>query len=140
MRRARLLFAPVVLASLLACGQGAPELVSVQLTLALEFGTDALLEVFVVDAGAADCGALSSGAVDAEASAVEDGIRRVPASRLNNGGEAAIDFDELPAEAPLVFYARARGGDQTVLADACQGDVVIPNGGHVDVELKVTER
>lgn len=125
---------PLSLAGLLSACAPPPALVPVALELALEFDSDALLEVYVHEEARASCASLLDG-LDASEDPVAD--RRVPASRLNDGGAAQLDFAELPADVALAFYARAIDDGGTVLAEACRDDVVIPSGGEVDVSLTI---
>lgn len=128
---------PLLLAAGAGCGPG-PEISVVEVRLPLTFGPDALLEVFVLDEAAVACGALLTGEVSPSDKEPFD-VARSPADRLNDGGRASFSFEELPAEVPLVFYARAsEGGD--VLSDACEGGVVIPVDGEVEIRLAIVER
>lgn len=124
---------------LAACGGAEVPLSRVTLSLPLTFDAQTLLEVFVFRAADASCDDLAQDNVDVEALNVAD--RRLAASRLNETGAAIeVEFEELPAEQPLVFFARAmRASPRAVLAHACQSDVRIESGGQVAIELRLVE-
>lgn len=130
---------PFLALAALGCGADV-EVHNPRVRLALEpFGANALLELFVVDTAAAACDALLGGDVSPDDEALSSHAAEArPAQGLNDGGEVRFELDELPAERPLTFYARASEAG-AVLAQDCQGDVVIPAGGSVDVQLVVEE-
>jgi hypothetical protein len=120
--------------------QTAPSLAEVSLRLPLvEFGANALLEVYVLGGDLMACAGLESDstAPDADAAAIY-ALGRKPASSINNEERVTLEFPELPAEIPLVFFARVQENSAT-LARACQQDVVIASGGAVEVNLRVAE-
>jgi hypothetical protein len=133
--RRHLLAAAFATACLSGCGPE-PSLVPVSLELAIDFSANALLELHVVDQASADCATLlaAGGPGDADVVAFDAD----PANALNGGGSLTFELEELPAERPLAFYARATEGAAT-LAQDCDPDVVVPAGGHVDVQLVVAE-
>lgn len=121
-----------------SCG-GSVDAVQPRVTLALDFGANALLELFVLAGASAPCGALLAGDLAPDADrVVQHAAEARPASGLNNAGEVRFDLDELPAEVALTFYARATEGGATLSHD-CEPDVLIPADGHVDVQLVVRE-
>ncbi len=110
-----------------------------RVTLALDFGANALLELFVLDTAAAACPALMGGSLAPDdESLVAHAAEARPARGLNAGGELRFELEELPAEVGLTFYARASEGG-AVLSQDCDDDVVIPADGHVDIALVVSE-
>lgn len=121
-----------------ACGD-VVEVDNPRVTLALDFGANALLELFVVETSSAACASLLAGelAPDDEG-VVQHAAEARPAQGLNDGGQVRFELEELPAEVPLTFYARAKEG-VAVLSQDCEDGVVIPPDGHVDLELVVSE-
>lgn len=110
-----------------------------RVTLALDFGANALLELFVLDTAAAPCPALIGGSLAPDdETLVPHAAEARPAQGLNEGGELRFELEELPAEIGLTFYARASEGG-AVLSQDCDDDVIIPANGHVDIALVVSE-
>jgi hypothetical protein len=122
-----------LLALALALGCGGPALAPSHVSLALDFSANALLQLFVLEEATHSCAGLLGGAPPGT-----DPTDARSARALNAGGTVTFEVDDLPAEVPLLFYARAVEGGAT-LADDCVDGVVIPAGGEVTVALQVRE-
>lgn len=128
-----------LIASLAACGGESPRVATTQVELALDFTADALLELYVLDGATVACGDLRAGATEPEGEGVTvHAVDRTPASGLNGGGSLTFQLGDLPAEVPLVFFARAVETG-VVLARDCEDDVVVPADGEIEVALVVSE-
>lgn len=129
---------PSLLALLFLAGCGGPSLAPSQVSLSLDFNANSLLELWVLAESSVSCGDLLGGAAPDGDGVVRHALERKAASALNDGGAVTFEVEDLPAEEPLVFYARALDGAE-LLSHDCEGEIVIPAGGEVSVQLGVRE-
>lgn len=109
------------------------EPVSVHLELHLDFESDDLLDVIVFETATHDCSSVYN-ATDPDALDRID--KKTSSAQSLNEGSASFDFESLPAEEELTFYAHVLRSDEGILARDCVDNIVIPAGDSVEIALE----
>lgn len=123
---------------LAACGGPNVTAEQVVLELPLDFEGNDQLEVSVFLRSTTTCGAITPLTVgDIEP---REGRQIVAAGGLNgDSGSISLGFEDLPAEQPLVFYARVVRDGDAIATDCSDNNIVINEGERLAVRLVVAE-
>ena len=109
------------------------EQVDIVLHLGIEFDSDDLLDVIVLETESQTCDSVYN-ANDPESLDRLD--KKTASAQALNEGSVSFEFASLPAETELTFYAHAFRDGDGILARDCTDGVVIPTGNNVEVNLE----